>query len=441
MSQRSIVPVVKGLPIIGSIPSLLLNQLDAFDSAFARYGEIFAFDLGLTKVVVVGSPELAEEILVEDSSSYSKDGDFWDTLRQALGNGLPVNTGDSWAHQRRLMTPEFRRARLRSFQPLISQIVERKLDSLGAGDQPVDVESWAYQLMTTITLNLLMGADLSDEDIDRLRPSMSTLLDHALLGVLTSNLPSWVPNPGQRSFDNARRAVDDKVYALIRQRREHPSDSHDLLSILLAALDHDGQIDEKQLRDELVALYIGGYETTGSALAWTLYLLATHPRILATLRAELDDSPTPLDTPYLDACVREGLRLYPPGPLIPRHSVGATSLGPKHFAIAPRTSIMVAPWLIQRSAAHWDDPNRFDPTRFHAQEHKHRHRLAWCPFGAGRRICIGKELALMELRTSIALLVERFDFEPTPTKPRVRLSTTLRSKSGVWIRVRPRARH
>lgn len=431
-------PRVKGLPLVGALPRLARQQLGLLEDAHREHGGIFELDLGITRIIVVGDPGLAEDVLVRNARSYDKSGDFWDALREALGQGLPVSSGELWRRQRRLMTPEFHQRRLADFQTPIVDTVSERLDALAQNEGPIDIEAWTHHLVATLTIRILLGSRVALSQVERLRPSLATMLDHALRGLITRRLPTWLPRPGQGRFLAARREVDDSVMSIIAERRSTPAQGCDLLGLLLAAADEHGSMDDRQLRDEIVALYIGGYETTGSTLAWTLWLLAKHPQWLAELQAQLDAAPNLEDVPLLDACVREGLRLYPPGPLIPRVAVADCTLGPHR--IAARSHVMVAPWLIHRDPAQWERPLDFDPGRF-LKSDTSRHRLAWCPFGAGQRTCIGKELAMMELRYSLATILRRFTVRSVETRPpKVRLSTTIRSHAGILLHVIERDR-
>lgn len=431
-------PRVKGLPLVGSLPSLLLRQLDLLEDAQRTLGSLFQLDLGVTSLVVAGSPDHAEEVLVRNARDFDKSGDFWDTLREALGDGLPVSTGDLWRRQRRLMSPEFQPRRLDELRKTIAETVVEQLPSLPSDGRPVDVEAWSHGLLATLTIRVLLGSQLALSRVEQLRPAMATMFDYALLGLINRRLPRWMTLRARRRFLEARRVVDDDVMAMIAERRTHQRQEHDLLGLLLQVTDEQGSMDDRQLRDEIVALYIGGYETTGSTLAWMLWLLAERPTLVAQLNEELDAAPDPMHAPLLEACIREGLRLYPPGPLIPRRTAVDTTLGP--YSLPAGTHVMVAPWLIHRDPTQWPNPLQFEPSRFLGAEAGHeRHRLAWCPFGAGQRLCIGRELAMMELRYSLSTLLRRFVVRTVPShQPRVKLSTTIQSRSGIMLRFEAR---
>src|SRR5690606_23715542 len=195
--------------------------------------------------------------------------------------------------------------------------------------------------------------------------------------------PRWLTGPMRKRLDRAQRFVGDTATALIAKRRRRGGGGSDLLGALLEAADEHGALSEQQLRTEVMHLYLASFETTGSALAWTLWLLATHPRIRTALQDEIDagegQGDEPGRTSLLQACIYEGLRLFPPVPLIPRRTVADHVLG--GHLVRAQTPVLVSPWLIHHDPALWPDPDAFDPHRFTSGglADPSRPRLAWVP--------------------------------------------------------------
>jgi cytochrome P450 len=430
------IPRVSGLPLVGSLPSVLAGQFRFLEQSLADKGGIFELDLGVTNAVLIADPEVAEAVLIDKARNFDKGEDFWDGLREVLGLGLAMSEGELWRRQRKLMQPEFQRRLIESYRSTIEETVSQELESLRAG-VPIDIASWCDELLAALTVRILFGSDLDHSRIDELRRTMAGLFQTVLAGLVTRKLPRWLPRPGRQRVEQARRAVDQNVLALIAERRQRPGTGNDVLGTLIRATDDSGVMSDQQLRDEAVTIYVAGYETTGTALAWTLWLLASHPRILADLQDELDAETE--DKPLLHACIREGLRMFPPGPLLPRRTVADDVLG--GFPVPAGTTVVVSPWLIHHDPNLWPRPHAFEPQRFmDAEASRNRPRLAWIPFGAGQRICIGKALAMLELERAVELFLRRF----TPTvatnkaPPKPRLSTTLRSSTGIHLTLRPR---
>ena len=430
-------PRVKGLPVVGCVPALLSGQFRFLEKAVETHGRIFELDLGVTSVTIVADPEAAATVLVERAGNFDKGEDFWEGGRELLGRGLALSEGELWRRQRKLMQPKFQQRLVESYRSTIEETVGQELEALPLGE-PVDFAQWSDTLLSLLTIRILFGSALDPTDIDELRRSMSVLFHAVLPGIVLRNLPRWLPRPGQRRLAAARRTVDDHILRLIAEGRGRSEPSHDLLGTLIRATDESGVMSDQQLRDEAVLIYLGGYETTGVALAWILWLLARHPKVRSDLLDELEASDGA--KPLLHACIQEGLRMYPSAPVIPRRAVTDEVLG--GFPVRAGTTVLVSPWLIHHDPELWPRPHDFDPRRFMDGDASQRPRLAWVPFGAGQRLCIGKALAMLELGTTIELFLRRF--VPTSVDegalPEPRLSTTLKSSKELLLSLEPRTR-
>jgi len=426
------VPRVKGLPFVGSLPALLFGQFRFLEQSLETYGRIFELDLGVTSVTIVADPEAAATVLVDKASNFDKGEEFWKGGRELLGYGLGLSEGDLWRRQRKLMQPVFQQRLVESYRSMIEETVAQELDRLPLG-KPIDFGDWSNALLSLLTIRILFGSKLTLSDVDELRLSISDLFQAVLPGMVLRKLPPWLPRPGQRRLDEARKAVDANILRLIADGRRRPNADNDLLRILIRATDESGVMSDQQLRDEAVLIYLGGYETSGVALGWILWLLARHPKIRSELQAELEADNRTL----LRACIQEGLRMYPPGGLIPRRAVTDDVVG--GFSIPGGTSVLVAPWLIHHDPSLWPRPHDFEPKRFMDSEAPQRPRLAWVPFGAGQRLCIGKGLAMLELETAVEMFLRRFVPKQIDigALPEPRLSTTLKPSKGLFLSLEP----
>ena len=431
------IPRAPRLPLIGAMPELLWRRYGFFTRAREQCGDLFVVDLGLEDLVIVADPALAEDVLVRRSQAFDKGGNFWDQSREAVGNGLTFSEGEVWRRQRRRMNPEFRRAKIMGFRATIRATVDELLVELErevAQAGQLDISVWTAKLLATLTVRLLFGGELDAATFERLHQALGDLLAGVLVGVVTRTLPAWVPVPGAARFEAAIATIDEIVLALIAERRASPRDGNDVLSLLLSVTDEDGAMTDRELVDEVVVLYSAGYETTAWALAWTTMALAEQPELVRELQAELDRGDDPLALPLLDATFREGLRLYPSAPFVPRRAVCDETLG--GYRIPAGTQVVVMSWLIHRDPRHWPNPTRFDPRRH--LEPSERPRMAWMPFGGGQRLCLGMGLAMMEGTMALAQLLRRFTPLPASRRSEPRLSVTLASRDGVWVRLAPR---
>jgi cytochrome P450 len=236
------------------------------------------------------------------------------------------------------------------------------------------------------------------------------------------------------------------VYGLIGQRRE--GEAHDdLLSILLAAQDIEGdqgRMTHRQIRDELVTLFLAGHETTANALTWTWYLLSKHPEVEQQFHSELDNVlggrlPEPGDLDrlrYVSAVFSESMRLYPPAWGISRILKQPLEIGP--FTIPQGSLCIASQWVSHRDERFFPEPEQFRPERW-LDEGGARPRFAYFPFGGGSRICIGERFAWMEGALLLALLGQSWQFRMDP-KARVipHAFITLRPKYGLMVRAEQR---
>jgi cytochrome P450 len=258
-----------------------------------------------------------------------------------------------------------------------------------------------------------------------------------------------LPVPNLRRARLARARLDAIIYRLIAERRAGGRDHGDLLSMLLAAQDEDdgGVMTDQQVRDEAMTIFLAGHETTANALTWTWYLLSGAPEVRAQLHEEIGrvlqgrlpavaDLPS---LPYTEKIVTESMRLYPPAWLIGRRAIEAYPIGDY---IAPARSIFVmSPFIIQREARYYRDPERFDPERWTPEFKASLPRFAYFPFGGGPRQCIGESFAWMELILIVATIAQRWDLQLVPGHPvELQPLITLRAKHGMRMTLARRSR-
>ncbi|NDJ54083.1 MAG: cytochrome P450, partial [Chloroflexi bacterium] len=249
-----------------------------------------------------------------------------------------------------------------------------------------------------------------------------------------------------RMLDREQAVINEIIFGLISQRRAAIEAGElvpeDLLTLLLEAQTDDGyRMDNQQIRDECVTLFMAGHETTANALSWTMLLLAQHPEIAERLRSELDellgDRPPTLDDlgrlTYTTMVLKESMRLYPPAWITSRELFESVEIGGERIRKAS-SMVIIAPFTMHRHPEIFPDPERFDPERFHPDRENDIPRYAYIPFGGGPRVCIGNHFAMMEAKLILAAVVQHSDLwlhpnaviEPEPL-------ITLRPKHGILM--------
>jgi cytochrome P450 len=432
----------KGRPLLGSFGDFRHDQL-AFYAACARdFGDLVPVRLGPRRAILLFHPETIEEVLVTRSRDYVKSPGAR-LLRTLLGDGLLLSEGDTWLRQRRLVQPAFHRQRVAGYGEVMTAYTERRLGTWKDG-QTLDVHAEMMSITQAIVAQTLFGADVS-EDAEAVAAASRVLAED--FGVRLRSfrlLPQWVPTSANRKSARAIRDLDRLVFRIIAARRAGGEDRGDLLSILLHAQDADdgSRMTDRQVRDEVMTLFMAGHETTAVALSWSWYLLGQHPDVDAQLGQELSTVlggrlPTVADLPrlpYAEHVVTESMRLYPPAYALGRQAVRPTQLA---GLPVPRGAIAVlATWVVHRDARWFPEPEAFRPERWDDGGTRHLPRYAYFPFGGGPRQCIGNTFAMMEAVLLLATIAQRFRLSLVPGQ-RVTPTpyVTLRPEPGVRMRI------
>lgn len=407
-------------------------------------GDRVLFRLGPVRVLVLNDPPAVHEILVAQHRAFRKPkGPLF--LARILGDGLLTAEEPTWRHARRLIQPAFHSEALRAMGGQMVTLTERHLASWDTGRE-YDIADEMASLAFTIATDTLFG--FRDDAVNReVRASISSAMRYANRRMYALvRIPTWIPTRNNREFSRASRSLTRAVNGIVAEREQHPVASPDLLNLLIHASGPDGEhFSAQEVRDQCLTLLLAGHETVANALSWTWHLLAEHPRVREVLEDELaatlgNASPSPdrlKDLPYLEAVVRESLRLYPPVWVLARQSTRSFRLGSQEFPA--RTRVLMAPWVIHRRASLFPDPNAFRPERWLDGSTNGLPAQAYIPFGTGPRLCIGRSFALLEMPLVVATISQRYRLYPVPGEAVVpEPLVTLRPRNGVRVVAEPR---
>lgn len=405
----------------------------------ATHGDIAHIRLGTQHFVVLNNPEYTRQILVTDNRNFTK-GRGLERAKLLLGEGLLTSEGAFHLRQRRLAQPAFHRERMNGYATVMVEHAARTRDRWMDG-AAIDI----HQEMTRLTLGIA-GKTLFDAEVEgesrEIGESLTAAFDVFNLALLPfAELMDNLPLPWTLRFKAARRRLDDTIYRIIAERRARGGDRGDLLSMLMAAQDTEGDgggMTDTQLRDEIMTILLAGYETTANALTWTAYLLSRNPDAQARMHAEVDCAiegrlPTMADVqrlPYTRMVFAESLRLYPPAWVVGYRAQKAFTLG--DYQLPPRTIVIMSPFITQHDARYFPEPELFNPERWTPQAVAERPRFAYFPFGGGPRQCIGEQFAWTEGVLLLATIGQKWRLRLAP-KHIVALdpSFTLRPKGGM----------
>ncbi len=423
----------------------------AFTTEMVRkYGPLVHLRFGPQHAFIAAGPEAIHEVLVAGSRTFRKEPRTRNAVRKIDGEGIITTEGDFWLRQRRLVQKGFSADRMARYAEVTARRSEQMLSRWpNAGDLEICDE------MTCLTLETIAETMF---EVDMARDSRELAeqveyLSERLVVELGSpwQIPDWVPLPAKLKKRHALRTLHDMVRRVVENRRQSGNkDRGDMLSMLLTAVDTEGdggQLTDQQVCDEITTLFVAGYDTTASGLAWTWYLLAEHPEIAEQASAEaqgvLGNRPACCvdseQLPLIRRVIQESLRLYPPAWLLMlREATVATELLGYHV---PRKSwIYLAPWVTHRSDRWFADPLKFDPDRFTAERIGEIPQHAYYPFGLGPHRCIGEKLAMLEMTLIVATVLRNFrvtlaaDQGPVEVEPH----TAIRPRGGLRLHIERR---
>lgn len=415
----------------------------SFLSALSReYGDASMFRIGPQPVFFFAHPDQVRDVLIARNASFVK-GLALQRTKVVLGEGLLTSEGELHKRQRRLAQPAFHRERIQRYGEVMVEKGLRARERWRDGEE-IDVAHEMMRLTLAVVAQTLFDADVDDE-ADEIGDALTQLM--LMFPLLVHPLAQFFLRfpviPQIWRFRRALARLDRTIYAIIEERRKTNVDRGDLLSMLIAATDVEGDgggMSDLQLRDETMTIFLAGHETTANALAWTLYQLARNPEVERELHRELDSvlagrTPSPADyprLPYTEMVLAESMRLYPPAWGIGRFAIEDVRIG--DWTVPRRGLVLVSQWVTHRDPRFWPDPERFDPLRFTIDAKLSRPKTAYFPFGGGPRICIGESFAWMEGVLLLATLAQRWKFERGPNvEPHALI--TLRPTGAMRMRV------
>jgi cytochrome P450 len=401
-----------------------VDMLTWLESNFVRFGDVYRASIYGTNAYVVNDPDLADYVLRLNWQNYKK-GQAIKRIGFLLGNGLMVSEGEQWKRQRRMIQPAFHEKALTTLTAVIlaeNLALLNQWEQAASSKQSVNITSDISSSTLRITLISIFG-----EDYEQVAAKFNI-----------------ISNEHARTlhFAESFRPLRKIVLEIALQRRARNVPCTDFLGMLMDARDQKtGQpMSDAQLVNEIITLVVAGHETTASTLDWTWYLLSQHPEVEEKLAREL--AALPANTlpvlnqlpqfPYTRQVIEEALRLYPAGWLMTRRAMKDDRLG--EYFVPAGTEIYIAPYLIQRHPALWQQPSRFNPDRFAIDHSKERHPHAMIPFSAGPRKCIGEMLARTEMQFHLMIIAKRLHLTyDSETVPELDAGVNLRSKHDFFM--------
>jgi cytochrome P450 len=396
---------------------------------------------------LINQPDLIKTVLKERPDDFPKSDRIGEGLRPLLGNSVFLTNGKTWKRQRRIIDPAFEGGRLRDSFPAMWDAAEAMVKRLEPqAGKVIEIEAETSHAAADVIFRTLFSLPIEHhiardvfEEFKTYQRSQPILNIAAFIP-----LPRWLP----RLFRKDTRTSAAKIRQLITQLTEdrmtqiaNGTAPQDLATKIMTTADPvDGDtFSTQEMVDQVAIFFLAGHETSASALAWTLYLMATHPEWQDKLAEEAQQ---------MDVCdfsvmsklrlsrdvFREALRLYPPVPMMVREASC-----PEQFRGRPvkaGAQVVISPWHLHRQERLWDNPDGFDPARWQTENGQKCQREAYLPFSAGARVCPGAGFAMIEGPLILSRLLRDYRVEATPSQVPVPVAhLTVRSKDGIWLRL------
>jgi cytochrome P450 len=424
------------------------NPILLFQHLADQYGDIAHYKIGWNHIVFLNHPDYIREVLVVQNDNFIKERTVQRT-KMLLGEGMITSEGAQHRAQRQVAQPAFHRQRIPEYAGRIVSEAARLCDRWRDGEQR-DIAIDMMQLTLNVVAQTLFATDLnqqSGEEVKELASAINRIMGlyNFLVMLPAAEWLVHVRPPGLAAFVKARKRIDAVVYRMIAAHRQRGSHGGSLLDLILAASPDQSPASEQSLRDQVITIFLAGYETVANALSWTWYLLSQNPECERRFHEEIDRElegwlPTFDDVPrlrYVEMVLAESMRLYPPAWAMGRYARHDFQLG--DFFLPAKTTVLMSQFVTHRDARFFPDPLHFDPERFTPEARSRRTKMTYFPFGAGARQCIGESFAWMEGVLLLATLAQKWKLKLVPghrVEPEPLI--TLRPKYGMKMVVERR---
>ncbi|WP_322893726.1 MULTISPECIES: cytochrome P450 [unclassified Yoonia] len=401
---------------------------------------------------MINDPKLLREVLKDNPDDYPKSDRIGAGLRPLLGDSVFLTNGAQWKAQRRIIDPAFEGGRLRDTFPGIvaaGQAGCARLNALADG-RPQLIDAEASHIAADVIFRTLFSIPIEDATAQEVYQRFQAYQQAQPILNLAAFLPGprWMPRFFRRGVRRQASAIRRLIADLTQARLDliaAGTAPDDLATKIMTTPDpQTGKVFSKgEMVDQVAIFFLAGHETSASALAWALYLLATHPdwqdRVAAEAAGFTGQFSDLSKLAVTRDVFREALRLYPPVPMMVREASTAARF--RDRAVPKGAQIVLSPWHLHRHERIWDNPDGFDPARWQDPTSKTAQRDGYMPFSAGPRVCTGAGFAMIEGVVLLAQLVEQFRFDPVAGQvPVPAAHLTVRAKHGISLSIRQRAK-
>lgn len=436
----------KGRILLGNLIEFFSDPPRFLTRLQREYGDIARFRMGNRDVYALFDPELIGQVYLGQHDKFIKNRAFWNNVKEIFGDGLLTNEGASWKRQRRIAAPAFQPRSIATYFDQMVALTEARLASW-APNARLNAHDEMMLLTADIVAHALFGAATGShgtvllETIQRIEHMIPQRMKRPF------RFLNQLPLPSNQRYRRAAKTIEAEIFACIEEHEQQAdAQRNTLLQHLMNARYDDGsKMSRKQLRDEVLNVFLAGHDTTAITLSWSFYLLATHPEAEQTLCAEIEavlgDGPFSYDQfkslTFARQVIQESLRLYPAAHVMGREAIEPVQLG--DYQLPKGCTVLISPYVMHRLEKYFDDAEQFKPERWTDAFSKSLPRHVFIAFGGGPRVCIGEHFSMMEAIVILVTVYRRFHLQYEGDEPPAYFaSITLPPRDGMPMRAQPR---
>ncbi len=424
METTSNIPRIPFVETLFDTGEMLKSPVVVFEKYRKKHGPTFQFRFGVRNTIVTGDPEFLKHVLKDNNDNYHKSHIQVERFVEFQGVGLTNSHGDYWLRQRKLLSMGFTRGRLSDILPIQLNVLKDFMHdfSKAAAKGELDIHDQMVKFTLRSVGKSLFGSQMSEDELEKFAGAIADIQRYIVKKVVQPYLMPWFFITGQdKKYHKIRREAEQIIIDYIEERRRTNEQGSDILELILNTpfKGTDEYMSDEKVKVEILQLLVAGNETSTTAATWAFYIMAKHPECVNLMRKEINevfgdhevDYSRLHNLKYTLMVLDEAMRLYPPFWMIDREAQADDEFN--GVKIPAGTTVIPYIYGAHHNEDYWENPDVFDPTRFDVEKNGKVHPFAHIPFGGGPRVCIGQNMAKMQILLVMSAIVRDYDFELT----------------------------